>query len=140
LWNVMRRSVELPVDTKALWEALTEADRLAGWFGGEFTEWSPEAGFPLRWRSNEGDEREGRVEAVRPERYLRFTWWRANDPYEASEVSYLLEHTKEGTRLTVQERPLAPEASASASGHAWTSWDSRLARAWARASVARVKA
>ena len=50
-----------------------------------------------------------------------------------SEVTYLLVADGDGTRLTVQERPLQVGTVARAAGRAdWTDWDNRLARGWVR--------
>jgi uncharacterized protein YndB with AHSA1/START domain len=149
---MIRRQVIMPVSPERLWEALTDPDKMAGWFGAE-VQWTLEEGAPARFVSDDGSERAGRVQAVRPGRHLRFRWWPTTERAEgsetpdpeapaASEVSYLLEPVPEGTRLTIQERPVgAPAGFARAGGTpasgpaagpraSWTAWDSRLAHAW----------
>jgi uncharacterized protein YndB with AHSA1/START domain len=157
---VIRRQIVIPVSAERLWDALTDPDQVAGWFGGR-VEWELREGAPARFRGDDGTERLGRVEAVRPGRHLRFRWWPAvgaepagpagatspagpdgpdgAGPAGSSEVSYLLEPDGEGTRLTVQERQLAapdgPQTCArvgcSPTPRGWTGWDDRLFGAWA---------
>jgi len=155
---VIRRQVVLPVDPDRLWTALTDPDQAAGWFGGRI-EWELKEGAPLRFRDDDGSGREGHVEVVRPGRYLRYRWWRM-EPAGAgeSEVTYLIEPTEAGCRLTIQERDVAspaigrrpdssargshssvsapalapgPASCASPVATSWTRWDERVAGAWA---------
>ena len=148
---MIRRQVVIPAEPARVWEALTDPGQAAAWLGGRI-EWEVREGAPLRFVDDDGRGRDGRVEAVRPGRYLRYTWWGAprpgqdagrpasgatvepDDP-DPSEVSYLLEPDGDGTRLTIQERSVpagGPQASAArgAAAPAWTPWDSRLAGAW----------
>jgi len=147
---VIRRQIVMPVSAERLWDALTDPDQVAGWFGGR-VEWELREGGPARFRGDDGSERLGRVEAVRPGRHLRFRWWPAAgaepagppgaaSPDGTSEVSYLLEPDGEGTRLTVQEHQLAtpggPQACALVGSsprepREWAAWDDRLFGAWA---------
>ena len=125
---MIRRQIVMPVSPERLWDALTEPGQLAKWFGAD-VEWELREGGSARFRRDDGTERAGRVEAVRPGRHLRFRWWPAEPPASdpaagcgpehdppgdpeddvESEVSYLLEPIDEGTRtrLTVQERQIA---------------------------------
>jgi len=130
---VIRRQIVMPVKPEQLWEALTDPDQVAGWFGGR-VEWELRAGAPAHFRGDDGRKRLGRIEAVRPGRHLRFRWWPAPDEAatatgsetpatpDASEISYILEPDGEGTRLTVQERqvggpgPERPQACATVGG------------------------
>jgi uncharacterized protein YndB with AHSA1/START domain len=137
---VIRRQVLLPVDPDRLWEALTDPDQAAGWFGGRI-EWEVGEGAPLRFHPDDGPERAGRVEAVRPGRYLRYRWWTLDGPEsDESEVTYLIEPAEDGSRLTIQEREVSVPAPGSGSGRpglsaedsstSWTRWDDRVAGAW----------
>jgi uncharacterized protein YndB with AHSA1/START domain len=146
---MIRRRLNIPATAERVWDALTEPDQVAGWFGGEM-DWTLEAGSSLRFRGNDGQVRDGTILEVRPGRFLRFEWWpsRASqgetsgdagpaDPGEVSEVSYLLEPTAGATVLTVQEAPLAAAGSQARAtsgptcAAGWTDWDDRLAGAWA---------
>jgi uncharacterized protein YndB with AHSA1/START domain len=149
---MIRRQIVMPVSPERLWEALTDPDEMSGWFGAQ-VEWDLEEGGPARFRGDDGSERVGVVEAVRPGRHLRFRWWPAaegggaggaagaGNEGDVSEVSYVLEPAEEGTRLTVQERRIgasgAAGAQACAGGQAasWTPWDGRLLGAWAGLAV-----
>jgi uncharacterized protein YndB with AHSA1/START domain len=139
---MIRRQVVIPASPRVLWEALTDPGLLRSWFGGEF-EWDLTEGSPLRFHSDDGETREGRIESVREGKHLRFSWWPDGEQGNASEVSYLLEDGREEglVTLTVQERPLdtpagvsspaQARARASDGGATWTAWDTRLAGAWA---------
>lgn len=139
---MIRRQVVLPVDRDRLWAALTDPDHAAEWLGGRI-EWDVRAGAPLRFQDDDGTGREGRVEAVRPGQYLRYRWWTTDPPgADESEVTYLIEPTEDGTRLTIQERdvtgaepvgrgwPQGTGLSGEASSVSWTRWDDRVAGAW----------
>jgi uncharacterized protein YndB with AHSA1/START domain len=130
--RVIRRQVVMPVSPEQLWEALTDPDQVAGWFGGRI-EWELREGGPAHFSGDDGSERHGRVETVRPGRHLRFRWWPADgnnprgtrdpaaghvrpgdgnaagrdDEAEVSEITYVLEPDGNGTRLTIQERQVA---------------------------------
>jgi uncharacterized protein YndB with AHSA1/START domain len=119
---MIRRQIVMPVSPERLWDALTDPDQVSGWFGAH-VEWRLEEGGPARFVTDDGRERDGRVEAVRPGRHLRFRWWPAvggADPAgDVSEVSYVLEPVDDGTRLTIQERQvaeLAPGGTSAGSG------------------------
>jgi uncharacterized protein YndB with AHSA1/START domain len=155
--SMIRRQIVMPVTPERLWQALTDPVYVAGWFGAR-VEWRLEEGSPARFLADDGEARSGRVEAVRPGRHLRFTWWpspqtgrEGTNPGPgpgpgagdgsgagegASEVSYVLEPVPEGTRLTIQERQIVPagpslvsRTSAEVTG-GWTRWDGRLMSAW----------
>ena len=130
---MIRRHVVMPVTAETLWQALTDPEQVAGWFGAD-VEWDLRAGGAATFRGHDGEDRDGRIEAVRPGRLLRFTWWPVDDPDDASEVSYVLEPATDGTRLAVQERRLEDQATVSDSMH-WSTWDGRLAGAWGDVSM-----
>jgi uncharacterized protein YndB with AHSA1/START domain len=101
---VIRRQVVMPVTPERLWQALTDPEQIAGWFGGRL-EWELEEGGRAWFHGDDGTERVGRVEAVRPGRHLRFRWW--------------------DERL----------AGAGATAGSWSTWDERLAGAWVGLAV-----
>jgi uncharacterized protein YndB with AHSA1/START domain len=156
---MIRRQVVMPVSPERLWAALTNPDEMVGWFGAR-VEWQLEPGSPARFHGDDGSNRAGRVEVVRPGRHLRFRWWpaegrpnprggsdavpEAGEPgevAEVSEVSYVLEPVPGGTRLTVQEQQVDARGAGSAQARAgssrpgWTDWDGRLVGAWAGLST-----
>ena len=143
---VIRRQIVLPADPRRVWRALTDPSVASRWFGGR-VDWDLHEGAALRFHDDDGSERVGRIDVVRPERYLRYTWWvqpgtadeSGDEEGTASEVSYLLEEAADGTRLTIQEQiiPLTDsarleprpshdsQASTPARGSdGWTQWDS----------------
>ncbi len=128
---MVQRELVFPVTADRLWEALTEPDSLAGWFGAQ-VEWDLTPGGAARFVGAEEGDRHGLVDDVAPGRRLRFRWWPDDDEEAVSEVSYELDPEDEGTRLTVIERPVAPSAfrGASACAVTWDGWDDRLTGLW----------
>jgi uncharacterized protein YndB with AHSA1/START domain len=132
--SMLQREVVLPVTPDRLWEALTEPDALAGWFGAE-VEWDLTPGGRARFVGAHDGDRHGRVDDVAPGRHLRFRWWPDDDEEAVSEVSYRLDPEEMGTRLTVTERRVAaaPSARACLTTGGWDGWDDRLVGLWASA-------
>ena len=147
---MIERQVVVPAGPEQVWEALTDPARTEAWLGGRI-DWDLEAGSVLRFVSDEGAVREGRIEEIDPGRYLRFAWWPAGEPAPAgpsepgeeppSEVQYVLEPEGDGTLLTVRE--LTPAASAASACEAplatvaagWTAFDQVLFEIEAAAMV-----
>jgi uncharacterized protein YndB with AHSA1/START domain len=131
--EMVQRQVVIPASVDQLWDALTEPESLAAWFGSE-VEWDLRPGGAARFRELDGTRRRGVVDSVFPGRHLSFRWWEEDGGTKtASQVSYTLEPAEEGTRLTVTEEPVAAADGpvASAAGATWTRWDSRLFCCWA---------
>jgi uncharacterized protein YndB with AHSA1/START domain len=125
---MLTREITLPVSARELWEALTDPAAVSSWLGSE-VDWTLEPGAPARFRRGEDGDRDGRVDEVRPGRRLAFQWWPEADPAEVSEVTYELEPSGEGTRLTVSERRMAaPATQVCAEG--WSTWDTCFAGLW----------
>jgi uncharacterized protein YndB with AHSA1/START domain len=104
------REVTLPAPPDEVWEALTDPDQLAAWFGGDL-EIDPTPGGVTRYRGDDGEVRVGAVREAEPGRRLSFEWWDPTDGRrDASRVEFDLEEVEEGTRLTVIEsRPSVVE-------------------------------
>src|SRR5690242_13128488 len=91
--RLVRRSVTLDASADEVWRLLTDADELAGWLG--------------EVDGNRLTELDGSVryfvldEVVEGQR-VGFTWWGADD--EISEVTFTVDETADGTRVTVEER------------------------------------
>lgn len=140
--EVLERHVVIEASPEQLWEALTEPEALAAWFGSQ-VEWDLRPGGAARFVEEDGSERSGVVDAVAPGRHLSFRWWPEDGPDAvASQVTYTLRPEAAGTRLIVTEQRMAPSAStarhrASAST-GWTAWDTRLLRCWAMGSCVAV--
>jgi uncharacterized protein YndB with AHSA1/START domain len=153
--TVLTREVTFPVPATILWDALTDPAAVSRWIGAD-VDWDLTPGGRARFRHGPDGDRAGRVDAVEVARRLRFRWWPEADRTDESEVSYELEPTDDGTRLTVTERRVAPvpapaspapgspapaRASAGTRGAgpgmppSWTAVDSRLFGLWAVACL-----
>ena len=129
---MMRREVTFPASPEQLWELLTEPSSVSSWFGSR-VEWELTPGGVASFKGGDEGDRAGRVETVDPRRQLRFSWWPTSDASQTSEVTYKLEPTDEGTRLTITEaRAAAPPRSSAAC----SVWDIRIIGAWCQASAA----
>lgn len=106
----VRREIVLDAPPEEVWEALTEADRLAEWFANEVELDAVEGGEgTFRW--GDGSERHAVVEEVEPARRFAFRWSDADGAGE-TRVELELAEASDGTILTVTETPLAPHARA----------------------------
>lgn len=101
------RDVELPAGADEVWEALTDDDRRAEWFGGD-TEVDVRPGGRGFVTDDDGGRRDVLVHEVEPGRRLSLDWW--TDDEVPSHVEFVIEPTESGSRLTVTERPLIPTA------------------------------
>jgi uncharacterized protein YndB with AHSA1/START domain len=94
---MIRKEIVLPATRDEVWEALTDADRLADWFANDVElDLRPGGGASFRWSN--GEERTATVTEVEHERRLAFEW-----DGEDGEVEFTLEDDADGTRLTVVE-------------------------------------
>lgn len=153
------REIELPASTDEVWEALTDPERIEGWFGAT-VEWELRPGGAVTFTGGphdgaEGSDgrwtRTGRIDEVSPGRLLRFRWWPSGEHRPGdddgnddgvSAVRYDLDPVPGGTRLVVTETLLAvPSARLSAAPGATatsqqrglavcTPWDVRLVALW----------
>jgi uncharacterized protein YndB with AHSA1/START domain len=78
---MIRRQLVIPVGAEQLWDALTDPDQVESWFGAR-VEWELRDGAPARFWGDDGVERHGQVDVVRPYRHLRFRWWPVTPPNE----------------------------------------------------------
>jgi uncharacterized protein YndB with AHSA1/START domain len=113
----VRRSVVLPASVEAVWAALTDADHLSAWLGGD-VDLDPFPGGQIAVRED-GRVRRGVIVDLEPFRHLEIRWlpparrigflWGPDDEPAASggEVEFMLEPVPDAarTRLTVIERP-----------------------------------
>ena len=81
---MIRRQLVIPVGAEQLWNALTDPDQVESWFGAR-VEWELRDGAPARFWGDDGVERHGQVDVVRPYRHLRFRWWPVTPPNEHDE-------------------------------------------------------
>jgi uncharacterized protein YndB with AHSA1/START domain len=131
-----------PVSVDELWDALTDPQSVADWFGATVT-WELTPGGDLEVHYGEGNARRGVIGEVLPYRRLRYWWWPVEDDQQVSEVTYALEPRGAETVLIVTERRAGPTAAcavnssaadlAAVSSWRWSEWDTRLVHLWARA-------
>ena len=94
---MIHKEIVLPAPREEVWEALTDAKRLADWFANDVElDLRPGGGASFRW--DNGEERTATVTGVDPERRLTFTW-----DGEDGDVEFTLDDDPDGTRLTVVE-------------------------------------
>jgi uncharacterized protein YndB with AHSA1/START domain len=127
--ETVERAVTLPTDPAAAWGLLTDPDDQAGWLGRE-VDLDPRPGAEGLVVDHDGTRRRLVVDRVEEGRGLAWRWWVEGDEAAASEVEVRLAPTRDGTLLTVVERPLGPSASAavsaSACAAAGSAWSHRL--------------
>ncbi len=104
---VVRRSVDLPAPVEDIWSMLTDPARLAEWLGAEVDLASAEPGADGRVVDAGGLVRRLVVDTVEPGRRFAFTWWPAERPEDATTVAFTLAADGQGTRLDVEEAPVA---------------------------------
>jgi len=122
-FGAVRRSIVLPASVEAVWTALTGAEHLSAWLGGE-VDVDPFPGGQIAVRED-GHLRRGVIVDLEPLRRLEICWlpparrmgflWRPDDQPAAAGggVEFLLEPQPiGGTRLTVTERAPATRPSA----------------------------
>jgi len=104
------REVTVAAPATSVWQALTDPDELAAWFGAE-VEIEARVGGAVRFRWSNGAERRGLVLDLDPPRRLAFRW-RSLRPAagetsipEAAVVTFDLWPDGDGTRVVVTESP-----------------------------------
>lgn len=109
----MTRSIDLPAPPVDVWAALTTPAELSGWFGARASFADVERGARLEFRWPEGVTRWAVVEEVVPRERLTVRWLPVlrrdlGLPMRATStrVTFRLERTTNGTRLTVEETSL----------------------------------
>ena len=102
----VERAVELDAPVDVVWSALTDADAMSAWFGGQVS-LDAVPGGEGRFDLDEGGARRARVDEVEPGRRLSWRWWDEHDddgPITA--VTFELTGLGARTRLVVTERPI----------------------------------
>ena len=114
----VERETLVEATPEEVWAALTDEDRLEEWMAPDVA-LDPIEGGEIAVR--DGDyERLGTIETIEEEERFAFTWSRPGEG--ESFVEFTLEPLPAGTRVTVVETPIGPNAIASAM------WDFRLSR------------
>jgi uncharacterized protein YndB with AHSA1/START domain len=106
----VEREVVLPAPADVVWQAITDDAELSDWFGAD-VELDARPGGEGRFVGDDGDVRKAVVEAVEPERRLRFVWWPEDGGSGPTSVELELFEVGDGgattTRLVVVEAPIA---------------------------------
>ena len=104
-------TLDLDADPDVVWDALTDSEGVDGWLGAG-SHLAPTEGSDLLVADTEtATTRRGVVEHVEPHRRLVYTWWPDDDDgSSATTVDIRLRPLHPGTRVTVVERPAAPDA------------------------------
>ena len=104
------REVTVDAPPDAVWDALTDPDELAAWFGAD-AEVDLRVGGAIRFRWPDGSERRGLVVDLDPPRRLAFRWRELRAvaaglaAADATVVAFTLGADGRGTRVTVTESP-----------------------------------
>ena len=94
------RELTVPAPREEVWEALTDAERLAEWFAND-VELDPRPGGRGVFRWDDGETRTAVVEEADAPRRFGFRW--ADEDGEEGEVAFELEEADGGTKVTVRE-------------------------------------
>lgn len=130
--EVIERTVELELDTAALWALVAGPGGWQGWLidegdldlvpGGEGT--VVDGGVTRTVRVDEVDEGEA----------LRFRWWPVGEPERGSQVELVVVGAPGGSRLVVREAFPARPMAATMSARGALAWEVRVAVLWALVS------
>jgi uncharacterized protein YndB with AHSA1/START domain len=94
------RQVDVEVSPDELWQAITDDDERAAWWGGD-TSLDLRPGGDGHATDPDGTVRRIRVDEVEPGRRLAYRWWTDDD--DGSSVELLVVPRPDGSRLTVTE-------------------------------------
>jgi uncharacterized protein YndB with AHSA1/START domain len=114
----VERETMVEASPEEVWESLTDEDRLQEWLAPD-VELDPVEGGEISVSDGE-DRRTGTVETVEEEERFAFTWTRPGEG--ESFVEFTIEALPGGTRVTVVETPIGPQATA------FGGWGPSLAR------------
>jgi uncharacterized protein YndB with AHSA1/START domain len=122
---VVVRDLELALEPAEVWALVSNAEGLATWLG-EDVRFEPSEGASGAVLTGDGTRRALRVDRVEAGRSLAFRWWTDDAPAAATEVTFELTPTAEGTSLRVTERPVAGARACAVAGAGATRWDASL--------------
>jgi uncharacterized protein YndB with AHSA1/START domain len=109
----IERHVLIAAPVERVWELVTTAEHLGGWFSnaGAEIDLRPGGALSLSWRAH--GTFHGRVEAVEPPRRVSYRWLAAKDsredptPANSTLIEFVLAAEGAGTRVTVVESGFA---------------------------------
>ncbi|MDH7795551.1 MULTISPECIES: SRPBCC domain-containing protein [unclassified Beijerinckia] len=128
-------SVEIAAPPERVFQALTTSEVCQWWVRPgvmDTREWSGDVRVGGRWQaSGIGNGRpyviEGEYLEIGPPRKLVHTWQPVGAPGQPSTVTYLLEPTSQGTKITLRHAGIAVPAICTNTGIAWETSFARLA-------------
>jgi uncharacterized protein YndB with AHSA1/START domain len=128
-------TVEVEVPPERAFRALTSKEIVAWWFRPDVfntTDWTGEVRPSGSWRSEGGGRRgpyalEGEFLEVQPPRRLVHTWRAVGPATGTTTVTYLLEPTAVGTRITLRHTGFASRDRCAATATGWETSLQRLA-------------
>lgn len=106
----VRREVMIAASPRDVWDALTDPQELAAWFGAE-AQIDLRVGGAIRFTWPDGTERRGLVVDLDAPRRLAWRWRELGSSShgltssDATVVEFLVEADQEGSRVTVTESP-----------------------------------
>jgi len=127
-------SVTIDAPIEAVWAAITTAERIKEWFFGVDTrsDWAPgsELVHTGEWQGRPYSDK-GTIVRIEPPHLLEHTHWSdvsglPDEPEHYEVVTWTLEESNAGTRLTVAERNLASEEARAVSEQSWRTVLDRL--------------
>jgi uncharacterized protein YndB with AHSA1/START domain len=109
--NRIEREIQIDAPLEVVWDVLTEAEHIAGWFSDSaHIDLHPGGEAIFTWEEKGGTVH-GRVETVDPPRFFSFRWIRAPDTElgegNSTLVEFNLSEDGDGTRLQVVESGFA---------------------------------
>jgi hypothetical protein len=126
---IIERTADLEMDADRLWELISTADGWRSWLVDDTdVVVVPEA---TGTATDDGIEREVRVETVTEGRTIGFSWWRRDDPSYGSYVQLDIVELPHGrSQLRIAERFSTTTPTATMSAAATMSWDVRMVSLW----------
>ena len=125
----VRREVVFPVSSDEVWDALTDPGRLADWFANDVElELRPGGSGVFRW--DDGSVRVAEVDAVEVGERFAFRWRDEDGDGAETRVELVLTEVEGGTQVTVREQATADVQGSALAGE-W-SWGVQLLAALPR--------
>jgi uncharacterized protein YndB with AHSA1/START domain len=126
------REVVFPASSDEVWDALTDPERLSDWFANEVElELRPGGSGVFRW--DDGSVRVAEVDAVEEGERFAFRWRDEEGEVAETRVELVLTEVEGGTQVTVREQATA-DVQATALAGEW-SWGVQLLAALPRLRV-----
>ncbi len=126
---IIERTADLEMDADRLWELISTADGWRSWLVDD-TDVVVSPG-TTGTATEDGIEREVRVDVVSRRNTIGFTWWQRDDPSCGSYVQLdIVELPHGGSQLRISERFISTTPTATMSAAATMSWDVRMVSLW----------